>query len=34
MKDGEEGEAEKTCRARWWGAPIGPDAPEALANTC
>lgn len=33
VKDGEEGEAEKRCRARCWGAPIRPDAPEALANT-
>ena len=33
MKDGEEGEAGKRCTDRLWEAPIGPDAPETLANT-
>lgn len=32
VKDREDDEAGKRCRAGWWGVPTGPDAQEILAE--
>lgn len=30
VKDREDDEAGKRCRAGWWGVPTGPDAQETI----